>query len=88
MNAIRITDKGFEPSEFAAKVGEPVKWVNESGNSCVVEFDDGLMGAVPPPSSPELTDNAATYEYTFIVPGGYKFHLAGDKKKTGTVNVV
>ncbi len=85
---ITVTDKGFEPSDFAAKVNEPVKWVNESGNAAVIEFDtDGVEGSVAPPSSPEMTEAAPAYEYTFTVPGGYKYHLAGDKKKTGTVNV-
>ncbi len=84
---ITITDKGFDPHDFAAKVGEPVKWVNESGDPVTVEFDTGgVAGSVSPPSSPELA-YGATHEYTFVVPGGYKYHAKGDTKKTGIVTV-
>lgn len=87
-NQITITDKGFEPYTFPAKVNKPVKWVNESGNSCVVEFDtDGAEGSVAPPSSPELTETAPNYEYTFTVPGKYQYHLKDEPKKAGVVTV-
>lgn len=88
-NNVVISDKGFEPKVFEAKVNMPVNWTNEDDTAHSVEYDpapSGMKGSVAPPSSGEITPDG-TYSYTFVVPGEYHYHCGHHKDMKGTIKV-
>lgn len=79
---VEVTDSlKFVPRQVTIKAGETVKWENASVLVNTVTCDSTLAGkpadvALPPGAKPFDSGNIdpnGTFEYTFTVPGTYKY---------------
>lgn len=69
---VTVNEKNFfDPPELTIKVGDTVRWVNESGvhDVSAIKVPEG----VTPFKSELFTAPGMTFEYTFTVPGEYGY---------------
>jgi plastocyanin len=94
---VKMTDKPpmFKPLKIAVKVGQTVEWVNnaETLHSVTTDADSAQKPtdvSLPPGAKPfdsGFMKPGATFDYTFTVPGTYKY-LCLPHEKDGMVGVV
>lgn len=94
---VKMTDKPpmFKPLKVTVKVGQTVEWVNnaETLHSVTTDADSAQKPSdvsSPPGAKPfdsGFMKPGATFDYTFTVPGTYKY-LCLPHEKDGMVGVV
>jgi plastocyanin len=94
---VKMTDKPpmFKPLKIAVKVGQTVEWVNnaETLHSVTTDADSAQKPtdvSSPPGAKPfdsGFMKPGATFDYTFTVPGTYKY-LCLPHEKDGMTGIV
>lgn len=95
---IVYTDKGYEPNEVTIRVGQAVRWVNNSpGEMWPAAAVHPTHAIYPQKSDSDCLGSSfdscrrlqpgETYEFTFTYEGDWKFHDHVRPSKTGVVTV-
>jgi len=94
---IKMTDKPpmFEPKQVSIKLGQTVQWVNnaETLHSVTADPDSAQKPgdvSLPPGAKPfdsGFMKPGATFDYTFTVPGTYKY-LCLPHEKDGMIGTI
>lgn len=96
MNVVRMTGGlKYEPAEITVKAGEAVRWKNESLVTHTVTADPSKArrandASLPPGAKPFNSgdiSSGGTFEYTFTVPGTYRYFCI-PHESMGMVGVV
>ena len=79
---VSIVDFAFEPNEFTATAGEPVKWQNTGEKPHTVTFDEGGI------DSGNL-EAGEDFSHTFEDAGEFSYHctIHGADRMSGTITV-
>jgi len=91
------TPPRFAPEKVTIKVGQSVQWVNNAQTLHSVDADPSMVQDAKDISLPDgakpfdsgFMNPGATYEYTFTVPGTYKYTCVPHEKDgmMGTIEV-
>lgn len=95
---IIYTDKGYEPNEVTIRVGQAVRWVNNSpGEMWPAAAVHPTHAIYPQKSDSDCLGSSfdscrrlqpgESYEFTFTYEGDWKFHDHVRPSKTGVVHV-
>ena len=85
---ITYTDGGFSPKTIEIKVGETVKFANESSRSMwVASAPHPTHTNYPEFDQKTAVDKGTSYEFTFTKAGTWKYHNHKSTSDSGTVVV-
>lgn len=80
--------KSFSPREVTIKVGQTVRWTNEtSGGMWIASDPHPLHTDLPELDKKSSVSPGQSWEFTFTNPGTYGYHNHLSPSKTGTVIV-
>lgn len=84
---VRYTTNGFSPQEVHIKVGNAVRWTNETADTATVNSDDHPTHRKFPEMNLGEFQKDQTLVHVFTKPGKYTYHNHLNPSQKGTVVV-
>jgi plastocyanin len=85
---ITLDKNGFSPKKVKIKLGEAVRWKNESGKEQTVNSDTYPTNQLHKELNLGIFDNDSSVVYTFPKLGSYGYHNQFHPEQRGTVSLV